>query len=306
MEPGFEAYLKNEKLKAATIEQYVRNTGHFLSWLEKEGLALSQTTHGEILDFIDRQREENRSIGHINRALLSLRYYFSYLNREKLMSGNPASGLRVKGALRTVPSGLLERKELDHLYESYAVKDLRSQRNKVILGLLVYQGIGMNDLRHLKARHVRLKEGVIEIPSGEDTEGRRLRLEAFQIMDLHEYIHVTRPKILADQRSTERPGRKPQVFKAVEEIDQLFISMNGSEKIKNSVLHLNHALKKTNPKYRNAVQIRQSVITEWLKEKGLRQVQYMAGHRYVSSTERYLTTNLEDLREALNKHHPLK
>ncbi len=32
----------------------------------------------------------------------------------------------------------------------------------------------------------------------------------------------------------------------------------------------------------------------------------MAGHRYVSSTERYLTTNLEDLREALNKHHPLK
>ena len=32
----------------------------------------------------------------------------------------------------------------------------------------------------------------------------------------------------------------------------------------------------------------------------------MAGHRYVSSTERYQTTNLEDLKEALNKHHPLK
>lgn len=52
------------------------------------------------------------------------------------------------------------------------------------------------------------------------------------------------------------------------------------------------------------MQIRHSVITEWLKEKDLRTVQYMAGHKYVSSTERYLTTNLEDLKEALNKHHP--
>jgi len=71
-------------------------------------------------------------------------------------------------------------------------------------------------------------------------------------------------------------------------------------------LHLCYALKRINPKVKHATQLRQSVITEWLKEKGLRQVQYMAGHRYVSSTERYLTTNLEDLRDALNKHHPLK
>ncbi|WP_222943951.1 hypothetical protein [Pedobacter sp. N36a] len=52
-------------------------------------------------------------------------------------------------------------------------------------------------------------------------------------------------------------------------------------------------------------QIFYSVITEWLKEKDLRTVQYMAGHKYVSSTERYQTTTLEDLKEALNKHHPL-
>lgn len=34
------------------------------------------------------------------------------------------------------------------------------------------------------------------------------------------------------------------------------------------------------------------------KEKDLRTVQYMAGHKYVSSTERYQTTNLEDLKDA--------
>lgn len=77
------------------------------------------------------------------------------------------------------------------------------------------------------------------------------------------------------------------------------------ESLKNSLLHLNHSQRKINPKLKNTLQIRQSVITEWLKEKDLRTVQYMAGRRYVS-TERYQTKNLEDLKEALNKYHPLK
>jgi integrase/recombinase XerD len=95
-------------------------------------------------------------------------------------------------------------------------------------------------------------------------------------------------------------------MKAASEIDQLFISMGGSENIKNSLHHLGRALKKIDPAYRDPNQLRQSVITAWLKEKNLRVVQYMAGHRYVSSTERYKTTNLEDLKEALAKFHPLK
>ncbi len=35
-------------------------------------------------------------------------------------------------------------------------------------------------------------------------------------------------------------------------------------------------------------------------------VQYMAGHKYVSSTERYRTDNPEDLQKELEKYHPLK
>jgi integrase/recombinase XerD len=103
-----------------------------------------------------------------------------------------------------------------------------------------------------------------------------------------------------------RSGRKPDKYKAVEDIHRLFISMNSVDNMKNSLLHLNYALRKLNPKYKHGIQIRQSVLTEWLKEKNLRTVQYMAGHRYISSTERYQTNNLEDLKDALNKHHPLK
>lgn len=65
-------------------------------------------------------------------------------------------------------------------------------------------------------------------------------------------------------------------------------------------------LRKLNVKVINAKQIRSSVITHWLGQNNLRQVQYMAGHKYVSSTERYQVSSLDDLQNELKEHHPMK
>jgi integrase/recombinase XerD len=37
----------------------------------------------------------------------------------------------------------------------------------------------------------------------------------------------------------------------------------------------------------------------------LRKVQYMAGHRFISSTESYQQSEMEGLTEQINKFHPL-
>jgi len=56
----------------------------------------------------------------------------------------------------------------------------------------------------------------------------------------------------------------------------------------------------------SAKTIRQSVIANLLKTgKDLRMVQAFAGHKKVSSTERYCQTGLEALKLALQKYHPL-
>jgi site-specific recombinase XerD len=67
-----------------------------------------------------------------------------------------------------------------------------------------------------------------------------------------------------------------------------------------------NAIRKINPEILHPKQIRASVITYWLKNYNLRQVQYMAGHKYVSSTERYQLNNLDKLQSKLEKYHPLK
>jgi len=48
----------------------------------------------------------------------------------------------------------------------------------------------------------------------------------------------------------------------------------------------------------------QVAITHWLKQYNLREVQYMAGHRYVSSTEAYPVNNMEDLRADIDQFYP--
>jgi integrase/recombinase XerD len=64
-------------------------------------------------------------------------------------------------------------------------------------------------------------------------------------------------------------------------------------------------LRQLNPRVINIAQFRSSVITHWLRGSNLRQVQYMAGHKYVSSTQHYQLTTLEDLKGELQKHHPM-
>jgi integrase/recombinase XerD len=75
--------------------------------------------------------------------------------------------------------------------------------------------------------------------------------------------------------------------------------------ISNRMKHMIGQLQKFNPRVINANQIRNSVLTFWLQRYNLRQVQYMAGHKYVSSTERYQVLNNDDLQNELQKHHPM-
>jgi integrase/recombinase XerD len=81
-----------------------------------------------------------------------------------------------------------------------------------MLSLLIYQGMTNEELHHLKAEHIKLKEGKIRIPAMDGSNGRTLKLEAFQVMELHEYMTVIRPRIL-NGRADERPGRKPKEIK---------------------------------------------------------------------------------------------
>lgn len=150
----------------------------------------------------------------------------------------------------------------------------------------MYQGLTVGELTRIERRDIRLKEGKIKIGGTKTTNERTLDLNAGQVIELQQYLDKNKWK--EGKLFTE--GRKRDI----------------SEKnINNRLQHMFSQLRQLNPKIINAKQIRSSVIAHWLRKDHLRQVQYMAGHKYVSSTQRYQLDNLDDLKNELQQHHPM-
>ncbi|MBN1951782.1 MAG: tyrosine-type recombinase/integrase [Bacteroidales bacterium] len=284
---GFKSYLQQLGNDPNTIRQKSNYAGYFLTWLESEHLRPQETRYNDLLNFIDYCKLEGNSKKHINSKLRSIRNYYEYLKKQNPDIINPALNLHLKGIKQKLPSQLISFSRLEDLYQSFETVTDRDKRNKVILGLLIYQGLTTEELHQLEVNHLELKKGKIHIPGNRRRKGRTLTLKPFQILDLYEYEIKIRPKLLQ------------------QETDQLIISMEGNRQLKNSLHHLFCRIRKTHPEIQNPKQIRASVITYWLKDHNLRQVQYMAGHKYVSSTERYQLNNLDKLQDKLEKYHPL-
>jgi integrase/recombinase XerD len=293
-------------LSPSSVSAFINYLSDFLFYLRGNFLSEEKVKRTDIHCYIAKCKESGDSLKLINRKVAAVRKYYSYLQKRGQISNNPADGLYLRTRKKSIPTGMLTEAELKLLYESYHVTDLRTARNKVILSLMVNQAVTTDDIRRLEPVHVLFREGKVRIPGSRHEAGRTLSLEASQVIELQEYLQKIRPEILSSvKKKNLTPGRKAENPDMEKLSRQLFISMNGSSEMKNSLMHLVRALRQINPKVRSCRHIRQSVITIWLKKYDLRTVQYMAGHKRISSTERYQVGYLEDLQESINKCHPL-
>lgn len=298
--------LRTEGYSPSTIRAYINYTSDFLFYLRENFLSEEKVKRTDIHSYIAKCKSSGDSPKLINRKVAAVRKYYSYLQKRGVISGNPADGLYLRTRKKSIPTGMLTGAELKLLYESYQVTDQRTARNKVILSLMINQAVTTDDFGRLEPAHLLLREGKIRIPGSHHEAGRTLDLEASQVIEIQEYLQKIRPEILGSvKKKNITPGRKAENPDPEKLSRQLFISMNGSSEMKNSLMHLVRALKQINPKIRSCRHIRQSVITLWLKRYDLRTVQSMAGHKRISSTERYQIGYLEDLQESINKCHPL-
>lgn len=289
----FNEYLKQKQFSESTVRIYENGVKEFLEWIAKHHYQEENIRYADLMSYIKHNQKNGKSKLNIQHQLLAIRHYFNYLVKTRKIKSNPAQGVYVRGVSRRLPHDLVEYDELVNLYESYPVKDTRDQRNKVILGLLIFQALTIEELETLEAEHINLREGKIRIIGTNRTNERILKLEASQVFELQEYLNKTRSRILYGPKVNEP-----------EKITQLIVGMEGGTRLSGEVGWMMRRLKQ--PKVRQASQIRASVIAEWTRRHDVRIVQYMSGHKYVSSTERYQATHLEDLQEQLRKYHPLK
>lgn len=311
---GFIEYLLQIGYSSSSVQQHVRFFELFNGWMTEKSVKTEECRYLELIHFIDdalkyfSSRKSPKST--VNRMMVSIAAYYDYLISSNPELNNPAKSIRVKNPSHRMAHNLLNKDELNILYSSVGSKSVRDIRNKDILGFLTFQGLRTGELHRLRIDDILLKKGTIFIQEGPASQWKRgstareLELEALQIIDLIDYMDNFRPRILLD-KYIHLPGRKPGNKNLNRVSDQLLLSVAGSQGLKNSLHHLFRNLSEINPRINNATQIRQSVIALWLKRYDLRTVQYMAGHRYVSSTEYYKQINIVKLKRKIDEYHPL-
>lgn len=314
----FVDHLEGLGLSRDTIGLYRRYQMEFMVFLDREGTDIDQVTGKDVAAYL--RHLQRRELTAITRGihLLVLRHFFTWRVSVGAREDNPAEHLKMRGKGRNKLHVILSVQELEALHAGYRIEEeggeamdsgkgcrtkvkwaalskLVRERNKAMLGLLVHQGLTTTEVERLALQDLRLREGLIDIGAGKFSNARTLELKAAQIMGLMEYVTGVRVRLLKYHRVGEQA---------------LFLAAPraGSGQARGNSLQvwkrLSEELRKQNTRFQDVQQVRASVITNWLGKHDLRHVQYMAGHRYISSTERYQVGQIADLQNDIDKFHP--
>ncbi len=294
---NFKEYRQKKCYSEKSIRVQDSHVNCFKSWCIRENINPGDITYNQSLKFIDNERERGISRQSIIREINSNRIYFDYLLESGIVTQNVIKRIRIRQSAKKVLPEILSTLQLEKIHTDLlnlpawshgtAAAKLLHQRNAVILGLMIYQGLDSGEIARLETGHVNLSEGKIYIPSGRSSNSRTLRLQAAQILPFKTYLEETRPALLE-----KRVLQSPYLFTVKKSSDMIC-------KIVESV-------KRIHPEIKDSRQIRASVIMNWLKTNNIRQVQYMAGHKSIRSTESYRGQDLTDLTKQLELFHPLK
>ena len=316
---AFKKYLEGKNYYPSTIQQTITRVNKFAEWLQPQyGWDFEEfenIAYKHLLDYVQHEQKRGISTGTLHRSINSISHYFEFLNKENDSINNPARTLRIKGRAKKITQNPLQYDELEKLYHGYKElinnpqtpnintpnhlqqrSILAHERNGIIAGLLVYQALVSGELERLSVEDINLTAGTIYIAGNARSNSRTLPLNTQQVLPLYSYIHGgTREKLMAlpvlGLPSNHREGEH---FK-----NSLLVG-----KMYGVVKQILQELRGINPQIKNAQHIRASVILHWLKQHNKRQVQYMAGHRYIDSTEKYALQQMDTLTDALTKYHP--
>jgi integrase/recombinase XerD len=285
---SIEDYLK-QSLMQSSVESYLFDINKY----KKNNKNADRYDYQKVMQYIEILRNEH-SINNVKRVIASIKKYYDYLIEIGKRKDNPARAIRIRDGKENPIQlqDLFTEKELQLLLvprlERYP---FLIKRNKIIMSLLVNQGLRLGEIGNIKVSDIDLEKATIQIHKTGITNARNLPLKAEQILLLYQYIDQDRNKL--------KTFRNDQ--------NALLLGKLGTPIRKEDVDYLISTYQKQFKKKLTTTTIRQSVITNLLaKNNDLRVVQHFAGHKSPDTTEKYRQTGLNALKTAIDKLHPVR
>lgn len=226
----------------------------------------------------------------LHRKISTLRSYFKYLHRQKLISINPTLRLRTPKIPKRLPI-YLQSKEMDAVLDTvsnFKEDTFEGIRDKLIIEMLYGTGMRRSELIGLSKHDIDMHQGVVKVTG----KGNKQRL-----IPLHQELlaHIEKYK---QAKNTQFPDNNNDVFIVTDtnlKAYPIFIS-----RIVNKSLNIITTLEKKSPHV-----LRHSFATNLLNNGAdLNAIKELLGHSSLAATQVYTHNSLGKLKEIFDQAHP--
>lgn len=285
---NFLNFLQNDKkLSDNTLQSYNRDIKLYCNYLEQNNLDAIETGEADIKTYLDSLKDNGKAVSTISRNLASLRSFYQYLHRTRVMPKDPTVNLESPKIERKLPK-ILSSEQVELLLEQPKCTDLKGYRDKAMLELVYATGIRVTELISLNVDDIDLENKTIRCV-GKNKE-RVIPIGSLAINALKDYLEKSR-----------------NVLIKTEEDPALFINVNGQRLTRQGFW-------KIIKQYKTQANIDVDITPHTLRhsfavhllENGaeLSAIQEMLGHSDISSTQVYAQMGQSRIKDVYSKTHP--
>jgi len=284
----FFGFLENDKkVSLNTLQSYKRDLKQFEKYIEDNGENYVEITDDGIREYIEHMQEIGKKPSTISRGLASIRSFYQYEAKNKVVEKDPTEGIQSPKIEKRVPS-VLTSSEVALLLDQPKDVDLKGTRDKAMLEFAYATGMRVTEIISLNVEDVNLETGYATCRNGK--KERTVPMGNMSLKALKEYVVDARPTMIKDENEKA-----------------LFVNVNGQRltrqgfwKIIKYYKDQAHIDKDITPHV-----LRHSFATHLLQNGAdLKSIQMMLGHSDILSTQIYMQFQDESLKNVYKKAHP--
>lgn len=279
---------RDKRLSLNTLQSYKRDIEQYTTYLrEINATNISATNKTTVIAYLLHLQKKGRATSTISRNLASIRSFYQFLNKNKLIEQDPTSELESPKVEKKLPQ-ILSTQEVELLLDQPKCLDLKGIRDKAMLELLYATGIRVSELISLNTNDINLDLGFIKCNKG--TRERSIPIGSISVQAVQDYLAKSRNFLIQDS-----------------EEEALFVNVNGKRLTRQGFW-------KIIKHYKNQANINKDITPHTLRhsfaahllENGadLRSIQEMLGHSDISSTQIYAQIAKNKIKEIYKKTHP--
>ena len=286
---NFLDFLKNEKKSSSnTIQSYKRDIVYFEKYVNENQIDYLKVEEKDIKEYMNYLKEEGSKASSISRHLASIRSFYQFLVKQKLIKKDPTAKIPSPKLEKRKPE-VLSSEEVEQLLSQPKNVDLKGTRDKAMLEFAYATGMRVTEIIDLNISDVEIDNEAVVCKSNKKT--RTIPLGKVCMKNLKEYIEDARPILIKD-----------------EDEQALFVNINGKRltrqgfwKIVKYYKEQAHIEKDITPHV-----LRHSFATHLLQNGAdLRAIQTMLGHSDISSTQVYMQfKDINGLKDVYKNSHP--